>query len=61
MKNIGIKSINMSDIMVYLAMFRTTIDNILCFLGPHKMKMSNYFQSLISSGRMLGMNIESTG
>ena len=32
MKNIGTKSVNMSDIMVYLAMFSTTIDNILCFL-----------------------------
>ena len=30
----------MSDIMVYLAMFSTTIDEILC---PHKMKMSHYF------------------
>ena len=35
MKNIGTKSINMSDIMVYLAMFSTTID-----------KMSYYFISL---------------
>ena len=43
MKNIGTKSINMSDIMVYLAMFSTTIDKILYFLGPHKMKMSHYF------------------
>ena len=32
----------MSDIMVYLAMFSTTIDKILWFLGPHKMKMSHY-------------------
>ena len=32
MKNIGTKSIIISDIMVYLAMFSTTIDNILCFL-----------------------------
>ena len=39
-----------SDIMVYLAMFRTTIDKIFCLLGPHKMKMSHYFQSLIPSG-----------
>ena len=31
MKNIGTKSVNMSDIMVYLAMFSTTIDNILWF------------------------------
>ena len=30
MKNIGTKSINMSDIMVYLAMFSTIIDQILC-------------------------------
>ena len=33
MKNIGTKPINMSDIMVYLAMFSTTIDKILYFLG----------------------------
>ena len=32
MKIIGTISVNMSDIMVYLAMFITTIDNILCFL-----------------------------
>ena len=31
MKNIGTKSINRSDIMVYFAMFSTIIDNILCF------------------------------
>ena len=31
MKNIGTKSINMSGIMVYLAMFSTTIDTIICF------------------------------
>ena len=31
MKNIGTKSINMSDIMVYLAMFSTIIDKILWF------------------------------
>ena len=30
-ENIGTKSVNMSDIMVYLAMFSTTIDQILCF------------------------------
>ena len=30
MKNIGTKSVNMSDIMVYLAMFGTTIDQTLC-------------------------------
>ena len=34
MKNIGTKSVNMSDIMVYLAMSSTTIDKILCFMGP---------------------------
>ena len=39
MKNIGTKSVNMSDIMVYLAMFSTTI-------GPHNMKMSHQFISL---------------
>ena len=31
-KNIGTKSINMSEIKVYLAMFSTTIDKILYFL-----------------------------
>ena len=31
MKNIDTKSVNMRDITVYLAMFGTTIDNILCF------------------------------
>ena len=31
MKNIGTKSVNMSDIMVYLAMFSATIDQIFCF------------------------------
>ena len=46
MKNIDTKSINMSDLMV----FSTTFDKILCFLGPHKMKMSHYFQSLMPSG-----------
>ena len=46
MKNIGTKSVNMSGIMVYLAMFSTTIDKILCFMGPHKMKMSHYFSVL---------------
>ena len=30
-------------IMVYLAIFSTTIDKILCFMGPHKIKMSHYF------------------
>ena len=46
MNNIGTKSTNMSDIIVYLAMFSTTIDKILCFMGPHKMKMSHYFSVL---------------
>ena len=41
MKNIGTKSVNMSDIMVYLAMFSTTIDKM-----KEKMKMSHYFISL---------------
>ena len=36
----GTKSIN---IMVYFDMFSTTINKILCFIGPHKMKMSHYF------------------
>ena len=31
MKNIGTKLINMSDIMIYLAMFSTIIDKILWF------------------------------
>ena len=31
MKSIGTKAINMSDIMVYLAMFSTTSDKIFCF------------------------------
>ena len=35
MKSIGTKSINMSDIIVYFAIF-----------SPHKMKMSYYFISL---------------
>ena len=43
MKNIATKSVNLSDIMVYLAMFSTISDRILCFLGPQQMKMSNYF------------------
>ena len=46
MKTIGTKSINTSDIMVYLAMFSTTIDKILCYLGPNKMKISHYFSGL---------------
>ena len=37
MKYIGTKSINMSDIMVYLAMISTTIDKNHMFLGPHKL------------------------
>ena len=40
MKNIGTKSINMSDIMVYVAMFSTTNDKILCFIGPHQIDCS---------------------
>jgi len=50
MKNIGTKSINMSDIMVYLAMFSTIIDQILCFLVPIRWKWVIIFQSLIPSG-----------
>ena len=30
-EDIGTKSVNMSDIMVYLAMFSTTIDKLLYF------------------------------
>ena len=37
--NIGTKSVNMSDIMVYLAMFSTTIDEILCFWVLIKWKL----------------------
>ena len=32
-KIIGTKSTNMSDIIVYLDMFSTTVDNILCFMA----------------------------
>ena len=32
-----------------LTIFSTTIDKILCFMGPHKMKTSHYFQSCIPS------------
>ena len=46
MNNIGTKSINMSETMVYLAMFSTTIDKFLCFMGGHKMKTSHYFSVL---------------
>ena len=38
MKILGTKSIDMSEIMVYLAMLSTT--NLIC-LGPNKMKMSH--------------------
>ena len=41
MKNIGTKSINMIDIIVYLAMLSTTIDKILC-----KDKMCHYLSVL---------------
>ena len=44
--NIGTKSINMSNIMVYFAMFSTTNDKILGFFCPHKMKMSHHFSVL---------------
>ena len=40
----------MSDIMVYLAMFRTTIDELLCFWLLIRWKWVIIFQSLISSG-----------
>ena len=40
MKNIGTKSVNMSEIMVPLAMFSTTVDNIFMFLGYYMMKMN---------------------
>ena len=46
MKNIGTKSVNMSDIMVYLAIFSTLVGSNFMILGPHKMKMSHYFISL---------------
>ena len=44
MKSISTKSINMSDIMLYLVCLVQQM--ILCFIGPHKMKMSNYFSIL---------------
>ena len=50
MKNIGTKSVNMSEIMVYLAMFSTTIDKILCFWVLIRWKWIIIFQSLIPSG-----------
>ena len=46
MKNIGTKSVNMSDIMVYLVMFSTTIDNILCFWVLIRWKLVIIFISL---------------
>ena len=36
----------MSDIIVHLAMFSTTIDKILSSIGPHKMTMIHYFSVL---------------
>ena len=30
-ENIGTKSVNMSDVIVYLAMFSATVDKIVCF------------------------------
>ena len=43
MKNIGTKSINMSDIIIiYVVMFGTTNYKILYFIGPQKMKMIHY-------------------
>ena len=50
MKNLGTKSINMSNVMVYLVMFVTTIDKILWWFGPHKMKMSHNFSVFDPSG-----------
>ena len=47
MKYIGTKSVNMSDIMVYLAMFSTIIDQILCFWVLIRWKWAIIFQSLI--------------
>ena len=32
----------MSDLMVYSAMFCTTIDKIICFMCPHKMKKESF-------------------
>ena len=46
MKIIDTKSTNMNDIILYFAMFSTTIDKILCFIGPRNMKMSHYFSVL---------------
>ena len=49
MKNVGTKSINMSDIMVHLAMFSTKLEKILWVLVPHKMKMCHYFFSIFGT------------
>ena len=49
MKNIGTKSVNMSDKMVYLAMFSTTIDNILL-----RLKFSQESKTFEKIGLMLG-------
>ena len=43
-RKIGKKSINMSDIMVYLAMF--SITNLM-LLGPHNMKMIKFLNLVI--------------
>ena len=50
MKNIGTKSINMSDIMVYFDMFSTTIDKNRCFWVFIRRKLVIIFQSLVHSG-----------
>ena len=42
LKNIGTQSINMSDIIVYLAKYSTTIDKFLCVFYPNKIKLSQY-------------------
>ena len=51
MKNIAKKSVNMSDIMVYLAMFSTTIDKILCFWDENEFYFS-VFGTLWNLGHM---------
>ena len=57
MKNIGTKSVNMSDIMVYLAMFITTIDQILCLPSG----TWNFFDCLVGCVALSGLGTTSTG
>ena len=55
MKNIGTKSINMSDIMVYLAIFSTIIDQILCFCSisySNKKEIPQFYFHIILFGKL---------